>query len=182
MSDSYMLCEYGSDEFRESERCFICTRDNSQEKLKSNRTMLKCGGLGVLVIPSTAIVGSSFTLTTLSLNVKDFKYPCIKFEFASNILATGATRILHFQLFKQCRGSVNSFPIGPVWSFSSLIALNDTFSFHACDCDICDDECCVYSVIVTVAGIVPDDDNDDETPGNTNINNASLSAVIVDSV
>jgi len=141
--------------------------------------MLKCGGLGVLVIPSTAIVGSSFTLTTLSLNVKDFKYPCIKFEFASNIVTTGAIRILHFQIFKQCRGSMNPFPIGPVWIFSSLIAItqSDTFSFHACDCDICDDECCVYSVIVTVAGIVQE-----ETPGNTNINNASLSAVIVDGV
>lgn len=58
--------------------------------------------------------------------------------------------------------------------FSRLVAITDsnTFTFFVCDCDICDEECCTYSVVATVAGVA--------TVGVTAINNATLSAIVVD--
>ena len=63
----------------------------------------------------------------------------------------------------------------PVWTFSRLassVGENDTFNFSVCDCDICDDECCNFSVVVTIESL--------ETQGGITVNNATLSAIVVD--
>jgi len=62
----------------------------------------------------------------------------------------------------------------PIWTFSRLVAITDanTFTFFVCDCDLCNDDCCTYSVVATVAGVA--------TVGVTAINNATLAAIIVD--
>ncbi|WP_092251122.1 DUF4489 domain-containing protein [Lacrimispora sphenoides] len=136
--------------------------------------MLRCGNSGSLVLPVNTRAGARFTLTTVSVNVKGFKKPCIKLEFTSDIATRVAALTLDFQIFKQCKGMATPIPIGPVWTFSRLSTITDsnTFSFFICDCDICDDECCTYSVVTRVASTV--------TVGVTSVNHASLSAFIVD--
>ena len=108
------------------------------------------------------------------MDTKGFRKPCIKFEFASNIVTTAAVLSLNFQIFKQCKNQLVPIPVGPVWTFSRLVAVtaSDSFSFFVCDCDICDTECCTYSVVATVAGVA--------TVGVTSINNATLGAIVVD--
>lgn len=164
-------CECNSDESQECE--FKCVCETRRKELKPNRTMLKCGNSGSLVLPANTRADTRFTLTTVNVNIKDLKKPCIKLEFTSDIATTDAALILEFHIFKQCK-NMTPFPIGPIWTFSRSLAITDsnTFSFHVCDCDICDDECCTYSVVIRVASIV--------TVGVTTINNALLSAFIVE--
>jgi len=175
MSDCYIQDrECNSDEFQECELHFNCMCETHQKNLEPNRTMLKCGNSGSLVLPVNTTAGARFTITTVNVNVKDFKKPCIKLEFTSEIATTDAALILEFHIFKRCKNIVTPFPIGPIWTFSRSLAItdSDTFSFFVCDCDICDDECCTYSVVIRVASTV--------TVGVTSINHASLSALIVD--
>ncbi|MDR7811019.1 DUF4489 domain-containing protein [Lacrimispora sp.] len=175
MSDCYIQDrECNSDEFQECELHFNCMCETHQKNLEPNRTMLKCGNSGSLVLPVNTTAGARFTITTVNVNVKDFKKPCIKLEFTSDIATRVAALTLDFQVFKQCKGMVTPIPIGPVWTFSRLSTITDsnTFSFLVCDCDICNDECCTYSVVVRVASTV--------TVGVTTINNALISAFIVD--
>ncbi|WP_312430224.1 DUF4489 domain-containing protein [Lacrimispora sp.] len=175
MSDFYIEDrECNSDESQECERSFELVCETRQKKLKPNRAMLRCGNSGALVLPVNTTAGARFTLTTVSVNVKDFKKPCIKLEFTSDIATTAAFLILDFQVFKQCKDIATPIPIGPIWTFSRSLAITDSdiFSFFVCDCDICDDECCTYSVVTRVASTV--------TVGVTSINHASLSAFIVD--
>lgn len=151
-----------------------CTFDRPKKYLKPNRTMLKCGNTGSVTLPVATIAGATFTVATVNVDTRSLRNPCIKFEFASNIVTTAAVITLNFQIFKQCKGQLTPIPVGSVWTFARLVAITDsnTFSFYVCDCDICDDDCCTYSVVATVAGVA--------TVGVTAINNASLSAIIVD--
>lgn len=113
-------------------------------------------------------------MATVNVDTKNYENPCIKFEFASNIVTTAAVLTLNFQIFKQCGNQLVPLPVGPIWTFSRLVAItsSDTFSFFVCDCDSCREDCCNYSVIATVAGIA--------TVGVTSISNATLSAIVVD--
>ena len=177
MSDFYNRdCECDCDEFQECEQYFECICDTHQKRLKPNSTILKCGNSGSVVIPVGTVAGTRFTLSTISINARDFRKPCINLEFTSNIVTTAAALELNFQIFKICKGQVRPIPIGPPWTFSRLVAITDinAFSFIACDCecDSCDEGCCIYSAVVTVTSIA--------TVGFTSINNASLSAIIVD--
>ena len=105
---------------------------------------------------------------------KGFRKPCIKFEFASNIVTTASVLTLNLQIFKQCKNQLVPIPVGPVWTFSRLVAVTESnaFTFFVCDCDICEEECCNYSVVATVVGVA--------TVGVTSINNATLSAIVID--
>uniref|UniRef100_UPI003260CE9E DUF4489 domain-containing protein n=1 Tax=Clostridium sp. NkU-1 TaxID=1095009 RepID=UPI003260CE9E len=47
----------------------------------------------------------------------------MKFEFASNIVTTAAVISLNFQVFKQCKGMLTPIPVGPIWTFSRLVAV-----------------------------------------------------------
>ncbi len=104
-------------------------------------------------------------------------HPCIQLEFASNIIATAATLVLNFQIFKQCGNQMGPIPVGPIWTFSPPVEFSEgggftnTFSFSVCDCDTTCDECCNYRVVVTPVGAA--------TIGITTIYNSSLAAVIV---
>ena len=139
-----------------------------------DRTTLKCGCPGAVTLPLATIAGTNFTVATVTVDTKGYRKPCIKFEFASNIVTTVAVLSLNFQIFKQCKNQLVPIPVGPVWTFSRLVAVteSDSFTFFVCDCDICDAECCTYSVVATVAGVA--------TVGVTSINNATLGAIVVD--
>ena len=143
--------------------------------LRPNRTFFKCSVPLTTNIPMDTAPGTSFNLANLNIDTRKFQNPCIKFEFAGNILTASGSLTLNFQIFKQCKCESTSFPIGPVWTFSRLassVSENDAFTFPVCDCDICEDECCNYSVVVTIESL--------QTQGNIIINNASLSALIID--
>lgn len=160
---------------RENEcECKCCCECERPKYLAPNRTLLKCGCPGAVTLPLATIAGTNFTVATVNVDTRGFRKPCIKFEFASNIVTTAAILTLNLQLFKQCKNQLVPIPVGPVWTFSRLVAITDsnTFTFFVCDCDICDEECCTYSVVATVAGVA--------TVGVTAINNATLSAIVVD--
>lgn len=165
-----------NDHYENRECCepeYCC--DKQKCVLRPNRTLLKCSCPGAVTLPTNTTAGTSFNLTNLNLDTKRFHKPCIKLEFATNIVSTAASLTLNFQVFKQCKNQLNPIPIGPVWTFARLLTAfdeADTFTFFVCDCDSCDDECCNYSVVATVAGLI--------TTGVTSINNATLSAIVVD--
>ncbi|WP_313152972.1 DUF4489 domain-containing protein [Lacrimispora sp.] len=157
----------------------VCKFERIPKPLKPNRTRLKCGtSSGTLVFPVETPAGVTFTLATVNVDTKRMKQPCIQLEFTNNIITTDATIILNFQVFKQCRNQLTPIPVGPIWTFSPSTeetegnTIGNTFSFYVCDCDTTCDECCIYSVVVTQAGIT--------TTGITTIINSSFAAVIVD--
>lgn len=158
-----------------------CVCKKPRKYVKPNRTTLKCGSQVSVTIPEATLTGTTFTLATLNVNTKGYRRVCIKFDFAGNIVTTEAVITLNFQIFKQCKGQLAPIPVGSVWTYSRLIAVteSDSFRFFSCDCNICDDECCVYSVVATVTGILPEIN---ETIGSAVINNVSLSAIIADNM
>ena len=175
MSYEYNDYDDGYEYYYEEEDC--CRRPEkkkSKPKQKPNKTMLKCGTPGAVTLPLATIAGTTFTVATVTVDISKFCKPCIKFEFASNIVATAAALTLNFQIFKQCKNQLVPIPVGPVWTFSRLLEItsSDSFSFIACECDSCNEDCCTYSVVATVAGLA--------TVGVTSINNAILSALVVD--
>ena len=173
MSDTnYNNCE---SENREScYECKCCCECDRPQYLPPNRTLLKCGCPGAVTLPLATIAGTNFTVASVNVDTRGFRKPCIKFEFASNIVTTAGVLTLNLQIFKQCKNQLVPIPVGPVWTFSRLVAVTESnaFTFFVCDCDICEEECCNYSVVATVAGVA--------TVGVTSINNATLSAIVVD--
>ena len=143
--------------------------------LRPNRTFMKCSVPVTTNIPMTTASGTTFNLANLNIDTSKFHKPCIKFEFTSNILTAAGSLTFNFQINKQCKYQPTAFPIGPVWTFSRLassVGENDTFNFSVCDCDICDDDCCNFIVVVTIESL--------ETQGGITVNNATLSAIVVD--
>ncbi len=152
-----------------------CCCEEEKCVLRPNHTFLKCSVPITTNIPMTTAAGTTFNLANLNIDTSKFHDPCIKFEFAGNILTAAGTLILNFQIVKQCKYQPTAFPIGPIWTFSRLgssVGENDVFTFPVCDCDACEDECCNYSVVATIESL--------ETQGGIVINNATLSALVVD--
>lgn len=136
-------------------------------------TIIKCSCPNSITIPAATVLGTTFTLTSLTINGCKFDNPCIKLEFASNLVAAVAfTGTINFQVFKQCRNQITPTPVGPAYTFN-LVALlaSQTFSFFVCDCDCsCFNDCCTYTVVATVTSAV--------TVGTLSINNAMLGAIV----
>ncbi len=173
--EQHDCCDRCCDRCREEEFRCVCKYEKIPKKLNPNRTALKCGTPGSVTLPTATLAGTAFNVSSVNVDTRGFNHPCIKLEFASNIVTTAALLTLNFQVFKLCKNQLVPLPIGPVWTFSRLAAVTEgnTFTFFVCDCDICDEECCNYSVTATVAGIA--------TAGVTTINNATLSAIVADS-
>ena len=146
-------------------------RDPCNKGNKDCQAIVKCGCPSSTTLPAATIAGTTFTLASLTLDTSRLENPCVKLEFASNLVATIAfTGTLSFQVLKLCKGQLTPVPVGPAWTFD-LVALlsSSTFSFFVCDCDSCFDECCTYTVVATVTSAV--------TVGTLAINNATLGAV-----
>ena len=138
-------------------------------------TQMKCRTYGGVTIPAETGVGTVFPLVNLSVDTHEYKKPCVKVEFLSNILTDTATATLNFQVLRQCNGQLTPVPAGAVWTFSRTVATADeanSFGFAICDCDNCNCGCCNYSVTATVAGAA--------TTGTVTINNATLNATVVE--
>lgn len=134
-------------------------------------TIVKCGCPSSTTIPAATVAGTTFTVSSLTLDTSCLCDPCAKIEFASNLVMPIAfTGTINFQVFKLCRGQFAPVPVGPAWTFSATALLaSETFSFFVCDCDSCFDECCTYTVVATVTSAV--------TVGTLSINNATLGAI-----
>ena len=136
---------------------------------------IKCRTYGGVTIPAETGVGTVFTLVNLNVDTHEYKKPCVKVEFLSNILTDAAVATLNFQVFRQCNGQLTPVPASAVWTFSRTVATADeanVFGFAVCDCDNCNCGCCNYSVTATVAGAATD--------GTVTINNATLIATVVE--
>ncbi len=159
--------------FEEEYKC-ICEFEKISKKLNPIRTALKFGTSGSVTLPAVTAAGTTFNVARVNIDTRGFRRPCIKLEFASNIVTTGALLTLNFQIYKLCKNQLVPMPVGSVWVFSRLYAVTEgnTFTFYVCDSDIYDEECCNYSMIATVAGVA--------TVGVTTINNATLSAIVTE--
>lgn len=158
--------------YRDDE-CDPCGKDKKdfrKDKKEPCPTIIKCSTPGAVTIPTATIVGTSFTPTSLTLNTCGLCNPCAKIEFTSNIVATAFTGSISFQIFKQCLNQFTPVPVGPAFTYSRAVAVtdSDTFTFFICDCDSCFNDCCTYTVVVTVNAI---------TVGVLAINNATLGAI-----
>jgi hypothetical protein len=166
--------------------------DNRREP-RISPAIVKCGSPGSMTIPDCTEPGTSFTVASLTLNTSHIFNPCIKLEFASNIILDYFKGTINFQVFKICNNQFQPIPIGPQWTFSrpnsswfpavapeaaepekswggSGTTASDIFSFFVCDCDSCCNECCTYTVVATVAV---------KTYGTAGISNATLGAIVV---
>ncbi|MBU3114231.1 DUF4489 domain-containing protein [Clostridium lacusfryxellense] len=155
------------------------------KKSKENEVLLKCkAGNPVIVTVGTAVTTN--TVGSLILNTEKFSNPCIKFEFASNIVTTlfpGTPVIINFQIFKQCKCDLTPTAFGPVWVYTRLSTLADTFAdtftFFVCDCDCdsntCKDNCCTYTVVATTPAV-----GVGVAGGIASINNPVFSATVVE--
>lgn len=145
--------------------------DDHKKEKKDCKTIIKCGCPSSTTLPIVA-AGSTFTLASLSLNTSRLKDPCIKLEFASNLVASvGFVGALSIQIFKQCGNQLTPVPIGPSWAAVGLaVSSATTFSFFICDCDSsCFNDCCTYTAVATVTTAI--------SAGTLSINNATLGAI-----
>ena len=144
MSDmNYNNCECDQRESCDCDcKCYCeCERCRA---LAPNRTTLKCGCPGAVTLPLATIAGTNFTVATVTVDTKGFRKPCIKFEFASNIVTTAAVLSLNFQIFKQCKNQLVPIPVGPVWTFSRLVAVMLHLQCSCNGCRCCDGWCYFY--------------------------------------
>lgn len=153
--------------------CDACGASNCnryKKEISSCPTIVKCSCPGAVTIPVATVVSTTFTPASLTVDTSGIKDPCTRIDFTSNIVATAFTGSLSFQVFKQCANQFSPIPVGPAFSYSRLVAVtdSDTFSFFICDCDGCFNECCTYTVVVTVNTV---------TVGVLTINNATLGAI-----
>ena len=147
-----------------------CYESHKKEQKSNTPVIVKCGSTGSVTIPLATVAGTTFNLSSLTMNTTGICNPCTKIEVTNNIIATAFTGSISFQVYKQCRNQFAPIPIGPAFTFSEAVAItaSSTFTFFVCDCDSCDNECCVYTLVATVTTL---------TVGVLSINNSTLSGI-----
>ncbi len=148
--------------------------ESSNNRSDSCGQILKCGEVGQALLFNGADIGTTVPAATITLDTSKFCNPCIMLEFSSNIIGTLFQGTINFQLFRTCNNQL-PIPVGPQFYFSRPIPafLAEMFSFFICDCDLCSNECCTYSVVVSAGGSTP-------VIGNVGIFAARLAAIVVD--
>ncbi len=147
--------------------------DRDDREDKHNQTIIRCGTPATATIPAGAATPvRTFPVGSVTVNTSCLCDPCIKLEYASNLVATGFTGTVSFQVYRLCGSQATPVAIGPAWIFSipaaTPITATTTFSFFVCDCDSCFRDCCTYSVVATPTTA---------TVGTLNINNATLGVI-----
>lgn len=147
--------------------------ESSRKFHKETQVALKCGTPGSRTIASGVTLGVAIPITSLVVNTSCFCNPTVKLEFASNLVNAGAfVGTVNFQVNKICANQFTPTPIGSTFTFTGVDAItSETFSFFVCDCGTCFNDCCTYTVVATPVAI---------TDGSLAVNNAELSALIVD--
>ena len=140
----------------------------------SNRTILKCGEISQALFFNGAGIGTTLPAATITLDTSKLCNSCIMLEFSSNIIGTLFQGTLNFQLYRSCNDQL-PIPIGPQYYFTQSVPayFANMFSFFVCDCDLCSNDCCTYSIVVSAGGSAP-------IIGNAGIFAARLAAIITD--
>lgn len=155
---------------------------------EGTKVLLKCKVANPVTVIVTGAVTPAAAVTTqlakVVLNLEHFHDPCIKFEFATNLVATSeahATVALSFQLYKLCKGETIPDAIGNPWVYPVATALNDIISFIVCDCG-CDNDCDCYNDCCSyyVAAITSTTDINPADSTTLAFNNSTLSALVVE--
>lgn len=158
--------------------------------MNNNKSVLKCGCARSLILPPGGSEGrtgitlvppeqpkqiensielTSNIVSSVCVKIPYCCKPCIKLEFSSNIITTGFTGVLLFQVDKLCDNDLFPTFLSPTWQYSNIAdTSSNTFSFFICDCEPCQNKHCTYTVRVGVLG--------PQTVGTVQINNASISA------
>lgn len=152
-------------------------KEDFKKKEECTKVLLKCGSPSSVPLPviDLDILGLSpdILITSVAVDTSGFRNPCIKFEFSSNLVVTVATLALNltFRIFKQCNNQTT--PVGTPYTLAVPLgaAYATPVSFHICDCNVCPDECCTYTMVATSATSI--------ILGGS-INNAVLSALVVE--
>lgn len=161
---------------KEKEVCF-----RKEEREEGTHVILKCGTPGSVALPilalGTIFAPTSFTLSTVTVDTSEFKDPCIKFEVASTVnttVAIGLPFALNYQIFRNCKNQFTPIPVGPIFTFSRAVSIveSNAFSFFVCDCDVCPDDCCTYSLVITNTALA--------IAEIASITNATISALVVE--
>ena len=144
--------------------------------IKPSNLFIKRGIPGAITIGPATPAGTTFTLSSVTINSSSLCNPRIKLEFSSNIATLLFAGSLDFQIIKTCSNQLQPIPIGKIWSFSNALVEtvgsdSNSFSFFVCDCDSCFNGCCTYTVVVTVGTL---------TIGTITISNALLEAIVAD--
>jgi len=155
-------------------------------KKEGTKVLLKCKAANPVSVTVTGAAIAAAVVTTqlakVTLNTEHFHDPCIKFEFATNLVVTVGAAIvdLRFQLYKLCKGETIPEAIGNSWLYPVTGVSTDIISFIVCDCSCdnecdCDNDCCSYYV----AAITSTTDTDPADSTTLAFNNSTLSALVV---
>lgn len=154
-----------------------------KEKREENhcKTIIKCGTPNSTTLPMTTESDKTrpCMISSLTLDTSCLCDPCIKIEFASNIVSTNFSGTISFQIFKQCKKSCIQIPVGSEFIYTAAegggrlnptepTIFSSTFSFFVCDCESCIDDCCTYTVVARAITNIY---------GSLAINNATLGAI-----
>lgn len=155
----YDSCKQESCNCNKPEPCKCRKPEPCEKECKICPTIIKCGCPSSVTLPTILVTdllqSRTFNVGSVTVDTSCLCNPITKLEFSSNIVTAVALPItLNFQVFKLCRCQTNPIPVGPVWTYSRLVGVIEanTFSFDVCDCNSCFDDCCTYTVVVTVIG------------------------------
>jgi len=123
--------------------CDTCEEDKNHYQM-----IIKSGYPSLTTIPGGNVAGTSFIVSTITLNTSGLSNPCIRIDFTSNVVSTDFDETIIFQVFKHYNNL--SCPVSPIWTFSPTTSLATTVSFFAWDCDYCNNQYCTYIVVATI--------------------------------
>ena len=151
-----------------------------KEKVREEKcpTIIKCGCPSTVQLPVITTGTTNVTVASLNLDTSCLCDPVISLSFSAAFTSVVAlvTGGISLQVYKQCRNQISPTPIGPSWPVVGLLETALLIggpiypSFTICDTDSCFNDCCTYTVVATITGIVG------ATVGAA-FNNASLSAI-----
>ncbi|OPJ58451.1 DUF4489 domain-containing protein [Clostridium oryzae] len=113
--------------------------------------IIRSGYSGLTVIPAGTILGTTFTVNSLTIDNSSLDNSCIKISFSSNILSEDFEGTLVFQFYKYGREKNIKIPVGPQWTFSVKASEAKAVSFSVYDCDLADNSYYTYVVTAKVA-------------------------------
>ena len=141
---------------------------------KSGNCSLKHSDTGGIILPENTDKNSTYIITSINLDTSSYKIFSINFSFSCSISTAKAQMHLKFQLLKQERYQLSSFPVGSsfVYSRTADSTETNTFSLTAWDLDSMSCKCCTYYILAEVMSF--------PTVGVTTITNPILSAYIIE--
>ncbi len=124
--------------------------NNYKEENKHYSMIIQGNYPNLTIISKDVAAGTTFTVSSFVLNTSFLNNPCIKLDFTSNVFADNFNRVVSFQVFKLYKNQFKSIPVGSQWKLSVADSVAATFSFFVFDCDVCNSEYCIYTVVATV--------------------------------